>query len=280
MYSEANVPIPTLQLFPVLDRELTALLKSLTPEEWEAPTIAKLWKVKDIAAHLLDGNLRTLSMLRDGYVGDPPGSIESYEDLVAYLNQLNANWVAAAKRLSPKVLIELLELTGKQYCDYLATLDPFAKAAFSVAWAGETESQNWFHIAREYTEKWHHQQQIREATNRPGLMTRELFYPFIDTFMRGMPHTYRNIAAADGTAVQLNVATEIGGSWFLLRREGGWHLTKEIPQVPDAAVTIDPDVAWKLFTKGITPQLAKEKAVIHGDAKLAEVALGLIAVMA
>lgn len=279
MYSEANVPIPTLQLFPVLDRELTALLKSLSPEEWEAPTIATLWKVKDIAAHLLDGNLRTLSILRDGYAGDPPGSIESYEDLVAYLNQLNANWVAAAKCLSPKVLIDLLELTGKQYCDYLATLDPFAKAAFSVAWAGETESKNWFHIAREYTEKWHHQQQIREATNRPGLMTRELFYPFIDTFMRGMPHTYRNIAAADGTAVQLNVATEIGGSWFLLRREGGWHLTKEISQAA-AAVTIDPDVAWKLFTKGTTPQLAKEKAVIHGDAKLAEVALGLIAVMA
>ena len=115
MAFSTTIPIPTLHLFPILDRELIALLKSLTPEEWEAPTLAPLWKVKDIAAHLLDGNMRTLSMLRDGYAGDPPGDIHAYEDLLAYLNGLNASWVAATKRLSPRVLIEWLELTGKQY---------------------------------------------------------------------------------------------------------------------------------------------------------------------
>jgi hypothetical protein len=42
-------------------------------------------------------------------------------------------------------------------------LDPDA-AGLAAAWAGETDSRNWFDVAREYTEKWHHQQQLRDAT--------------------------------------------------------------------------------------------------------------------
>ncbi len=279
MTSSSGIPIPTLSLFPALDRQLIDLLKSLTFQEWEAPTIAPLWRVKDIAAHLLDGNLRTLSMLRDAYAGDPPEDIRSYQDLVTYLNGLNTVWVAAAKRLSPQVLIELLELTGKQYHEYLSTLDPFAKAAFSVAWAGETESLNWFHIAREYTEKWHHQQQIREATGRPGLLSRAFFYPFIATFMRGLPYTYRDTKAENGTCVKFTVSTEAGGDWYLLREDGQWKLAETHSGTLSASLSIDPDTAWKLFTKGISPELARPKVSIKGDVKLAEVSLEMIAVM-
>ena len=41
----------------------------------------------------------------------------------------------------------------KQFLKHLQALKPFDKAIFSVAWAGQDESENWFHIAREYTEK-------------------------------------------------------------------------------------------------------------------------------
>ena len=56
-------------LLPELDKLLLTLLQSLTAAEWQAQTVAKLWTVKDVAAHLLDGNIRILSMLRDGYFG-------------------------------------------------------------------------------------------------------------------------------------------------------------------------------------------------------------------
>lgn len=280
MVPSPTIPIPTLHLFPVLDQELIALLKSLTPEEWEAPTLARLWKVKDIAAHLLDGNVRTLSMLRDGYAGDPPGEIQSYADLVAYLNGLNASWVAATKRLSPQVLIGLLESTGRQYTEYLSTLDPFAKATFSVAWAGESESLNWFHIAREYTEKWHHQQQMRDATGRPGLLSRELFHPFISTLMRGLPHAYRNTEATNGACVKLTVTSEAGGDWYLVRREDRWVLADEMNETPAASLIIEPDTAWKVFTKGMAPEMTRTQVEMQGDTRLAAVAMELIAVMA
>jgi len=44
------------------------LLRGLSPADWNAPKLAGAWTVKDVAAHLLDGNLRTLAMLRDGAV--------------------------------------------------------------------------------------------------------------------------------------------------------------------------------------------------------------------
>jgi uncharacterized protein (TIGR03083 family) len=162
------IPIETLPLFPVLDQRLLELLRSLSPADWQRPTLAREWTVKDVAAHLLDGNLRTLSMLRDGYFGEaPPEDPHSYAGLVGYLNRLNADWVRAARRLSPTVLIELLAQSGAEYTAFLATLDPWAPAAWAVGWAGETESLNWFYIARDYTEKWHHQQQVHAAVGGP-----------------------------------------------------------------------------------------------------------------
>ncbi len=74
--------------------------------------------------------------------------MHTYQDLVAYLNQLNHEWVKAAKRMSPELIIDLLEKTGDLYTEHLKTLEPLADAIFPVAWAGQTISPNWFHIAR------------------------------------------------------------------------------------------------------------------------------------
>lgn len=274
------IPIETRPLFAELDRLLLELLHRLTPEDWQRPTPARQWTVKDIAAHLLDGNLRTLSMLRDGYFGEAPTEF-SYAGMVAYLNRLNADWVRAVRRLSPAVLMELLAQSGAEYTAYLNTLDPWATAAFAVAWAGETESPNWFHIARDYTEKWHHQQQIREAVGQTAaLMTPELFRPLIETFVRGLPHAYRAIEAPAGTRVQVAVGSEAGGTWQLARTAEGWQLAEDLRTAPTAAITVAPDIAWKLFTKGLSPKEARQQAQVSGDKELAAPFFGLVAVMA
>ena len=275
-----KIPIETLHLFPELDHRLITLLRSLSPEDWHRPTRAKLWTVKDIAAHLLDGNLRTLSMSRDGYFGVQPGAINSYQDLVGFLNQLNADWVNAAKRLSPAVITELLAVTGKPFSEHLASLDPFAKALFAVDWAGEKHSANWFHIAREYTEKWHHQQQIREAVGQPGIMERTLYYPVLDTFMQALPHTYRNTAAPTGIVVKITISGESGGHWIIKRQANGWEFIPQWNQTPETEVIIDQDNAWKLLTKGISTPEAQKLAIIYGNTALAQPVLSMVSVMA
>jgi uncharacterized protein (TIGR03083 family) len=167
---EMRTPSPILVsgLFRELDGHLLDLLRSLSPMDWHRPTVCSLWCVKDIASHLLDGNIRRLSIQRDGYSPpDAPTGFNSHEDLLGYLNGLNADWTKATHRLSPRVLIRLLEVTGEEVTELFEASDPFGPATFPVGWAGEAESPMWFDIARESTERWHHQRQIADAVGRP-----------------------------------------------------------------------------------------------------------------
>lgn len=277
---QEKIPIETVHLFPVLDEKLFQLLHSLKPDEWNLPTIAKKWKVRDIAAHLLDGNIRGISILRDKHISHPAAPPENYRELVTYLNELNDEWIKAARRISSQLLVDLLKTTGLEYCKLVASLAAFEKAVFPVAWAGENDSMNWFHIAREYTEKYIHQQQIRDATGREDLFQRELFYPFIETILRGLPYTYRNVNAEAETSVHIIITSEAGGEWWLTKKDKGWKLSQIDPGAVAATISIDPDTAWKLFSKGMDPEAARDRSRITGEESLAVATLQMVSVMA
>src|ERR1700730_5985474 len=98
--TEPLQPIFTAHLFRKLGGMLIELLRSLGPADWEKQTIAPKWKVKDVAAHLLDTQLRKLSIVRDHCSGEPP-VINSPADLVAFVNRLNDEGVRIYSRLSP-----------------------------------------------------------------------------------------------------------------------------------------------------------------------------------
>lgn len=275
-----QILLSTSKLLPILDEKLIELLSSLTPDEWNAQTVAKRWKVKDVASHLLDGNLRGLSITRDHYFGEQAEHIHTFGDLVSFLNDLNMIWTNATRRLSPAVLTQLLESTGKQYSAFLQTLDPDEDALLSVAWAGHQKSPNSFHIAREYTEKFLHQQQIRDAVGKPGIMIREFYYPFIHTLMFALPHTFRNVEAKAGTIVSLIVSGTVGGQWNIIKSKDGWELNTEKGDCAEAIVKIDPDTAWKLFSKSWSPDDAMDKVEIKGTESLGHQVLKMVSVMA
>jgi hypothetical protein len=122
-------PIFVAGLFTGLHAELITLLRGLAPDDWRRPTVAGAWTVQDVAAHLLDVQLRRLSAQRDGARLPPPDPpLAGYADIVALINRLNAEWVAVARRFSPRVLTDLLEPAGGQLGELMATLDPFAPA--------------------------------------------------------------------------------------------------------------------------------------------------------
>lgn len=274
-------PILIADRFAALQERLLSLLDELTAADWDRPVPGSRWTVRDVVAHLLDTDLRRLSFQRDSHpLPRPDFEVASDGDLVRFLDLLNDEWIRAARRLSPRLLKELAALAAAQAVELYRGLDPFAPAIFPVAWAGETASLNWFDVAREYTEKWLHQQQIREATGRAGLTGRELLHPVLDTFLRALPHAYREVEAEPGTAVTVVVEGEAGGRWSIVRGETGWVLFSGAPERPHATVRLDQDVAWRLFsTRRRKPQLA-EAAAIEGDRDLGAAALELVAVMA
>lgn len=269
-------PLNTVDLFAPLAEELLAVLRALTPAEWDLPTACPGWSVKDVAAHLLGGSLGRLW---------PPAAGGralqlSYADLLDRINTGNAEWVSAARRISPPMLLEFLALTEPQLATHFRALDPHAPAWAAVAWAGEAESPMWFDIAREYTEKWLHQQHIREAVGRPVLSARRWLGPVLETFVRGLPHAYRGLSAAEGACVTVTITGEAGGVWTVRREAEAWRLYTGRAPAPAGAVELDQDLAWRLFTKGLTPEAAAPRVRLAGDPALARPALGLVAIMA
>jgi uncharacterized protein (TIGR03083 family) len=271
-------PILCAPLLRKVDAHLIDLLRSFTPDEWDLQTIAPAWKVRDVAGHLLDTALRKLSMVRDSNFVETV-EIRSPADVVSLVNRLNREGVAVYRRLSPAILIELMTAACNQSADFHESLDPFAPAAFSVSWAGEDRSLNWFDTARELTERWHHQQQIRLATNRPGLMTPELYHPVLDCFLRGLPHAFRDVAAPAGTTVLVEISGDCGGSWTLAKAPLAWTLVRNSAAVYKSRVTIPQALAWRLFTKGIDPDLIQPQIKVEGDPILVEMVLHLTAIV-
>jgi uncharacterized protein (TIGR03083 family) len=274
-------PILVADLFPGLHAELIALLRGLVVDDWSRPTVAGAWTVKDVAAHLLDVQLRRLSFQRDGAKLPPPDRpLAGYADILVLINRLNVEWVAVARRFSPRVLTDLLDLAGRQLAELMATLDPFAPAHFSVAWAGEETSLLWFDMAREYTELWHHQQQIRDAVEAPPLTARQWLHPVLDTFLRALPHAYREVNATEGARVVFEIQGEAGGEWSLVREGAAWRLYAGAAGEPDCRVAMDQDTAWRRMTKGLTAEQALARMEIAGDRALGEPVARMLAVMA
>jgi uncharacterized protein (TIGR03083 family) len=276
--SSASDPILCAHLMRRVDEKLIDLLSSLTPAEWDLQTVAPLWKVRDVAAHLLDTALRKLSIVRDSCNVERV-NIRSPQDLIAFINRLNREGVTVYRRLSPKVLIGMMKEACEQSARFHESLDPFAPAAFAVSWAGEEKSLNWFDTAREFTERWHHQQQIRLATNRPGIMTPELYHPVLDCFVRGLPYLYRDVDAPEGTLLVLEISGECGGRWFLRKELLGWRFVKPSVEKPASRVTIPQDLAWRVFTKGIDRDSARALVAVEGNRDLGEKVLQLTAIV-
>lgn len=251
--------------FPPLRTHLLALLADLGEDDWARPTAAPRWSVKDVAAHLLGGDVAILSGKRDGF--HTPQRIENNDQLIELIDRLNAEWVLAARRMSPRLLRELLSFTGPEVEACFASLDPVAMGG-AVSWAGPEPAPVWFDLAREFTERWHHQQQIRDATVRPPLYDPYFLSPVLDTFVRALPYAYRNTMALAGTCVRFEISGEAGGIWFVSKGEEAWTLLLDSTTEPTANVVIPQDVAWRLFTKGIDREKARSLAVTGGRADL------------
>ena len=262
-------PVLTAHLFAELGEHLLALLRGLRPEDWARPTVCPQWDVKDIAAHLLDTALRRHSFERDRLPPPAPARpITSERDLVAHLNELNASWVAACRRLSAPVLIELMAVAEREYASYLPNLDPYGPALFGVGWAGEAESQSWFDVARELTERWHHQQQIRLAVGAPPLDDPRFSRPVFETFARALPRFYAGVDAPAGTDLVLVVEGRERYAFTLRRGTSTWSLLLGESGDPAAQVSLPEEAGWRLLTNSLQGDSARAAATVGGREEL------------
>jgi hypothetical protein len=211
-----------------------------------------------VVAHLIDVTFRRLSFHRDQLNPPPPSKpINSERDFIDFINGINAEWVGAHRRLSPRLLTDLLEKSTTELATYFEELPFEAPALFGVSWAGEQTSEGWFDVGREFTELWHHQEQIRLAIGAPPLADARFLHAVLEIAVRGLPHAFRDAKAAEGDTVVLDVSGPAGGVWTLTRRESRWMLESGEPPRTTTRIRLSDQNAWRLLfnaLKGDTPR--------------------------
>jgi uncharacterized protein (TIGR03083 family) len=262
--------VDTRFLFRPLCRDIVALLRTLAAEDWERPTLAGAWHVRDVVAHLLDTALRRLSFDRDGRLPPAPARpIDSDRDLVAFINNLNASWIRAAERLSPRVLTDLYASASESLSDFVESSNLDAPARFPVSWAGQNSSRAWLDIGREFTEVWHHAAQVRDAVGAAPFTEARWLHAVLAIAMHAIPHAYRDVPGRARQSLAIDIVGEAGGRWTLRAREMGWDIDEGSEPAPGAKVTMSDDTAWRLFFNALPLSAAQSAIRLEGDAALA-----------
>jgi uncharacterized protein (TIGR03083 family) len=271
---------PPIDVLPILAREEQALLDALgdlTAEQWAAPTVCTGWTVHDLAAHILGDKLGRLSRDRDGYRVEGPRAGEPF---VTFIDRVNDEWVVACRRLSPEALFALLVDNSTQIVDLWKRVD-LDDLGEPVSWAGPEPAPIWLDAARDYTEYWVHQQQIRDAVGIPLLDDPEFLGPVVDTFVRALPFTLRESTAPKGKQVSYSVSGAAGGTWTATRSAHCWTLDRRpSTRAPLSSVSIDPDTFWRLCTRNVRLDEVRDRIKTKGDDQLCATMLTMVTIIA
>jgi uncharacterized protein (TIGR03083 family) len=275
-----NLP-DLLQALRVERRALLSILDALATDDWQQGTPCPGWTVHDLVLHLLGDDFGALSILRDRHGAPLPA--HSAVSLAEAIDELNPGglgvppettaWVrASAGRLSPRMLRGLLRWSGDETHHFFAAVAYDAPSAMGVSWAGAPPSPHVLEVARQYTERWLHQQQLREATSRGPLTDPILTRVLIQALVHCLPVAYADTPAPAGAAVRLEVTDFPTVRIGLRREEPGWRLVpgREVSDA-DCTIAAPAEPLWRAWTTNGTTADLRAAATVQGRApELAE----------
>lgn len=243
----AEAPTEFPPLFDLERRRLLDLLRTVEDEQWQCPTACPGWSVLGLATHLLGDDLSLISWQRDDHHGTiPPDGLDEHR-FITWLDDLQVEWVRAARRLSPSLTIELLEWTAPRVRSTIAAQDPAAVDA-NVSWASERLVPRWLDHGRELSERWIHRQQIREAIGESADLQADLAEPILDILRWAYPYRLRRHQRPTGDQVEIAINDgPLARRWILECDGQHWHFSPTATAAI-ASVAMNADDAWRLLT--------------------------------
>jgi uncharacterized protein (TIGR03083 family) len=258
-------------LFAVERGRLNELLAGLNGADWERPSPCPGWTVLGLCCHLVGDDLGLLARHRDGYYGTPGPDGATEVELVAWLDELQAEWVRATRRLSPRIAAGLLRWAGPQIAAAFRREDPHARTAL-VSWAGPAPVPKWLDQARELSEYWIHRQQILQALSRPSDLRADLAEPVLDGLRWAYPHRLAQARAQPGDTVAITVTGPVTLTWRLIATASGWEFGDQPGPRVVASLTMTTEQAWRLLTNNL-PAAGKAPLPASGDTPIISILL-------
>ena len=273
----SDPPAAGAALFSLERERLLDLLGSFSEGDWERSTPCPGWDVADLAAHLLGDDLGLLARQRDGHHGTVPPAGATAAGFAEWLDRLQDDWVRAARRISPRLTVDLLAWTGPQVERLMRAQDPRARTGH-VSWAADGPVPRWLDQLRELSEQWIHRQHILQALGRPDDLRVDLLIPILDALRWAYPHRLAGVGRPAGTTVTVAVGEPAGVIWHLVAGTAGWDHHQHAIQTPAAALRLTAGQAWRLLTNNLP---AEEQAGLPatGDAELVAAVLGTRAII-
>ena len=273
----ADPPGDIAGLFGVERARLSELLDDLEPAGWQRPSPCPGWTVLGLCCHLLGVDFSLLAWGRDGYLGTPAPEGASEAEFIAWLDDMQAEWVRAARRLSPRLVTELLGWTGPRVTEVLRLQDPCARTA-SVSWASAGPVLVWLDQARELSERWIHRQQLLQALGRPSDLRADLAGPVLDGLRWAYPYRLGQHPAEPGDTVTIVISGPVPRTWQLVATAAGWEYRDEPGARVVASLGLTTEQAWRLLTNNL-PAAEQTHLTTSGDAAIITVLLGTRAIV-
>jgi uncharacterized protein (TIGR03083 family) len=242
-------------LFEVERARLLDLVGALGPADWAKPSPCPGWSVLGLAAHLLGDDFGLLAAQRDGHLGTPAPAGLSGQEFIRWLDEMQVEWVHAARRLSPRLVTDLLGWTGSQVVDLVRSQDPSAVTA-TVSWAHSEPVPVWLDQARELSERWIHRQQILQAVDRPSDLRPDLAEPVLDGLRWAYPFRLRPHRRPAGSTVCITVTgPEVRARWTLVSDSSSWQFRPDTGRPIVAELRMTDEQAWRLLSNNFRETL-------------------------
>lgn len=268
MVPSSEHPVEVAALFATERARLLGLLATVSDKEWQRPSPCPEWTVLGLCCHLVGDDFSLLARHRDGYHGTSAPEGVAEPEFIEWIDNLQIEWVHAARRLSPRLVVDLLDWAGPQLVEVLGRQDPAARVA-SVSWAGPDPVPVWLDQVRELSEYWIHRQQLLQAVGRPPDLRPDLFGPILDGLRWAYPYRLAAIDAQPGDFVSIEITGPVPASWHLVATGEAWTFRNEPGSRHVASLSMTTDQAWRLLTNNL-PAAEHPRLQLSGDERITD----------
>lgn len=241
---------------------IEALCSGLTPQDWARPTDCPGWSVQDVLSHLCGTESRLLGQPQPKPLADTPSYVRNP------IGAMNEAHVEMRRSWSPEeVLAEFLELTAER----LVRLTELTQAEF----AAETDGVLGRAPLREVLairelDTFYHEQDIRRATGTRGSLDGNPAAFVYERMRAGLPMIVAKRAEApNGSVLVWDVSGPVGGKNVVAVKDGRGSFVQGNGNKATATIRSDLETFLCLAGGRWTPQRAKDRIKVEGDAALA-----------